>query len=634
MLSGSFICFVCKKETRCCPSNVKTKKYCSKHCMNIGRKTERVTYQCVQCNKTVEVTPGQLRSKWRKNKFCSKKCLGEFNKKFRDGDTTKSCSYCKRVLPLSEFRKRKYGYFYWCNACFLKKKEESIGSNPIQKYMFLVRYAEKNNLVMNIQFDDYKLIIQNGCHYCGGKLPRYGYGLDRKDPDEGYIKTNVVPCCSRCNTVKNNVISYDEMSKLGRIFHYNDELRKIKDDCASIVRPYSKDQVESLRSSFGLNYLPANYHSLKLRNLFKKESHIVAFGVVEGSQAIQCAKAGLKAIYLSGWQMAATGNTSESMYPDLSLYPYNSLPSLIRRINNSLSRSDQIDKLEDKFDIDYELPIVADAEAGFGGVLNVFELSRQLIEAGAAALHLEDQLSSAKRCGHLGGKVLIPIRKHINNLVAARLASDMLGVPLVIIARTDAYSAKYLVMDNYGEEERKHITNDRPTSDGFYEIKGSLEMAIERGIAYAPYADMIWCETSSPDLAEAKEFADAIRNKFPEKMLAYNLSPSFNWVEWALSNKGKGFTEKLASYGYKFQFITLAGYHSLCNSSFNFAKDFNENGIEALIRLQESELKAEKLGYTATKHQREVGVGYFDKVMETIGSSNVALVESTEKTQF
>jgi isocitrate lyase len=363
---------------------------------------------------------------------------------------------------------------------------------------------------------------------------------------------------------------------------------------------------------------------------------VIALGALTGNQAVQQVKAGLKAIYLSGWQVAADANLSGHMYPDQSLYPANSVPHVVKRINQALQRADQIDSVEGNHSKDWMMPIVADAEAGFGGPLNAYELMKAMIEAGAAGVHFEDQLSSEKKCGHLGGKVLIPGSQFIRNLKAARLAADVMGVPTVLIARTDANSAKLLTTD-IDEEDHKFITDEVRTAEGFYKITGGIEIAINRGLRYAPYADLIWCETSKPNLDEARQFAEAIHEKYPGKLLAYNCSPSFNWKKHLDDETISIFQKELGKMGYKFQFVTLAGFHALNHSMFNLASGYRDEGMTAYVDLQQREFAAESTGYTATKHQREVGTGYFDAVKDVITggkSSTLALTESTETEQF
>jgi isocitrate lyase len=403
-----------------------------------------------------------------------------------------------------------------------------------------------------------------------------------------------------------------------------------------ISRPYNIDQIRKLQGSFVEEHSLARLTAEKLWEKLNDKPYVHALGAVTGNQAMQMAKAKLPAIYCSGWQVAADNNDSMQMYPDQSLYAVNSVPNLVRKINNCFRRADQIQWMEvvagGKFTTDYWVPIVADCEAGFGGPLNAFELTKAMIEAGAAGVHFEDQLSSAKKCGHLGGKVLIPASHFIKTLVAARLAADVLNVPTIIVARTDADSAKLLTSD-IDEIDKPFILHGR-TSEGFYEITGGLEMAIARGLAYAPYADLLWCETSFPDLVEAKKFAEAIHDKYPGKILAYNCSPSFNWKKHLNEKQIFDFQRELGAMGYKFQFITLAGFHALNHSMFDLALEYNKRDMEAYVDLQEKEFDSQHDGYTATKHQREVGVGYFDLVAETIGSKLTALKESTETEQF
>lgn len=403
-----------------------------------------------------------------------------------------------------------------------------------------------------------------------------------------------------------------------------------------IERPYNIDQVRKLQGSFVEEHSLARLTSEKLWERLNDKPYVHALGAVTGNQAMQMAKAGLPAIYCSGWQVAADNNDSMQMYPDQSLYAVNSVPNLIRRINNCLKRADQIQWMEvyagGKFTTDYWVPIVADAEAGFGGPLNAFELTKAMIEAGVAGIHFEDQLSSAKKCGHLGGKVLIPASHFIKTLIAARLAADILNVPTVIIARTDADSAK-LITSDIDEIDKPFILHGR-TDEGFYNITGGVDMAIARGLIYAPYADLLWCETSHPGYEEAKLFAEGIHAKYPGKLLAYNCSPSFNWKKHLNEKQIYDFQKELGQIGYKFQFITLAGFHALNQSMFDLAIEYKTRDMEAYVDLQEKEFDLQYAGYTATKHQREVGVGYFDMVMETIGSKLTALKESTEAEQF
>lgn len=406
-----------------------------------------------------------------------------------------------------------------------------------------------------------------------------------------------------------------------------------QDRWLGIKRPYSNEQVVKLQGSFIEEYSLARRTSETLWRLLNEEPYVHALGAVTGNQALQMVKAGLKAIYLSGWQVAADNNDSYQMYPDQSLYAVNSAPLLVRKINNCLKRADQIEWSEKRAVVkDWFAPIIADCEAGFGGPLNAFELTKAMIEAGAAGIHFEDQLSSAKKCGHLGGKVLIPASHFTKTLVAARLAADVCNIPTVIIARTDADSAKLLTAD-IDELDKPFLLGTR-TSEGFYDITGGLQMAIARGLAYAPYADLLWCETSHPDIEEARTFAEAIHAAYPNKLLAYNCSPSFNWQKHLNERQIADFQKELGKMGYKFQFITLAGFHSLNQSMFDLAFEYNKRDMEAYVDLQTKEFDLQHSGYTATKHQREVGVGYFDLVAETIGSELTALNESTEKEQF
>ncbi|WP_026674469.1 isocitrate lyase [Alkalihalobacterium bogoriense] len=402
-----------------------------------------------------------------------------------------------------------------------------------------------------------------------------------------------------------------------------------------IERPYSADDVVRLRGSVQIEHTLARRGSEKLWNLINNEPYINALGALTGGQAVQQVKAGLKAIYLSGWQVAADANIAGQMYPDQSLYPANSVPQVVKRINNSLQRADQIQHMEGNGDVDYFAPIVADAEAGFGGQLNVFELMKGMIEGGASGVHFEDQLASEKKCGHLGGKVLIPTQTAIRNLVSARLAADVSGVPTVLIARTDADAAD-LITSDIDPVDAPFITGER-TAEGFYRTNAGIDQAIARGLAYAPYADLIWCETSKPSLEEAKQFADAIHAKFPGKMLAYNCSPSFNWEANLDKETIEKYQVELGKMGYKFQFVTLAGFHALNHSMFELARGYKERGMGAYSELQQAEFASEVNGYTATRHQREVGTGYFDEVAQVVSggtSSTTALKGSTEEAQF
>ncbi|MEI2457065.1 isocitrate lyase [Lysobacter firmicutimachus] len=404
---------------------------------------------------------------------------------------------------------------------------------------------------------------------------------------------------------------------------------------AGITRPYSAEDVVRLRGTVPVEHSIAKLGAAKLWNYLQTEDFINALGALTGNQAMQQVKAGLKAIYLSGWQVAADANIAGEMYPDQSLYPANSVPQVVRRINNTLLRADQIQCSEGSGEVDFLQPIVADAEAGFGGVLNAFELMKGMIEAGASGVHFEDQLASVKKCGHMGGKVLVPTREAVEKLVAARLASDVMGVPTLIVARTDAEAADLLTAD-IDPNDRPFTTGER-TVEGFYKTRNGLDQAISRGLAYAPYADLVWCETGKPDLAFARQFAEAIHAQFPGKLLAYNCSPSFNWKKNLDDATIAKFQKEIASYGYKFQFITLAGFHSLNYSMFNLAHGYARRQMSAFVELQEAEFAAAEKGFTAVKHQREVGTGYFDAVTQTIQggqSSTVALKGSTEEEQF
>jgi isocitrate lyase len=402
-----------------------------------------------------------------------------------------------------------------------------------------------------------------------------------------------------------------------------------------IARDYSADNVTRLRGSIDIQYTLAEMGAERLWALLHTEPFVAALGALTGNQAIQQVRAGLKAIYLSGWQVAADANLAGHMYPDQSLYPSNSVPQVVKRINQALQRADQIDHSEGKNDTHWFAPILADAEAGFGGCLNAFELMKLMIEAGAAGVHFEDQLASEKKCGHLGGKVLVPISQFIRTLSSARLAADVMGVPTVLLARTDAHSATLLTSD-VDERDRPFLTGER-TPEGFFVINGGIDYAIARAVAYAPYADLLWCETSTPDIDEARQFADGVHEQFPGKMLAYNCSPSFNWAQKLSAEEIANFRNELASLGYKFQFVTLAGFHALNFSMFELAREYAAEGMTAYSRLQQAELEAEKHGYTATKHQHEVGTGYFDEVMKVISNgeaSTTALAGSTEAAQF
>ena len=404
-----------------------------------------------------------------------------------------------------------------------------------------------------------------------------------------------------------------------------------------IVRPYAKADVERLRGSIQIEYTLADMGARRLWELLHAEPFVAALGALTGNQAVQMVRAGLKAIYLSGWQVAADANTAGQMYPDQSLYPVNSVPTVVRRINASLQRADQIEHAEGKHTgTHWFAPILADAEAGFGGPLNAYELMKGMIEAGAAGVHFEDQLASEKKCGHMGGKVLVPTSQFIRTLVAARLASDVCGVPTLLVARTDADSAK-LITSDVDERDREFITSSGRTPEGFFRLKSGVETAIARGLAYAPYADMVWCETSTPDLDQARRFAEGIHAKFPGKMLAYNCSPSFNWKKNLDDATIAKFQRELGAMGYKFQFVTLAGFHSLNFAMYELARKYKDRGMAAYSELQQAEFAAEAQGYSATRHQREVGTGYFDQVAEVISggrSTTLALEESTEAHQF
>lgn len=402
-----------------------------------------------------------------------------------------------------------------------------------------------------------------------------------------------------------------------------------------VQRPYTPEDVIKLRGSVVIEQTLARMGAERLWKLMHEEDYINALGALTGNQAMQQVKAGLKAIYLSGWQVAADANLSGHMYPDQSLYPANSVPQVVKRINQTLQRADQIQQAEGTGDTYWFAPIVADMEAGFGGNLNVFELTKAMIEAGAGGVHLEDQLSSEKKCGHLGGKVLLPTQTAVKNLISARLAADVMGVPTVIIARTDANAAN-LITSDVDPYDHQFITGER-TPEGFFRTNDGLDQAIARGLAYAPYADLIWCETSEPNLDEARRFAEAIHEKFPGKLLAYNCSPSFNWKKKLDDETIETFQQELGKMGYKFQFVTLAGFHSLNYGMFELARGYKARGMGAYSELQQAEFDAEENGYTATRHQREVGTGYFDEVSMVISggtSSTTALSGSTEAEQF
>jgi isocitrate lyase len=402
-----------------------------------------------------------------------------------------------------------------------------------------------------------------------------------------------------------------------------------------ITRPYSPDDVLRLRGSIPIEYTLARRGAERLWHLLQAEPYVATLGALTGNQAVQQVKAGLQAIYLSGWQVAADANLAGQMYPDQSLYPANSVPAVVRRINQALQRADQIDHAEGRNGTYWFAPIVADGEAGFGGPLNVFELTKAMIEAGAAGVHYEDQLASEKKCGHMGGKVLIPTMHAVRHLVAARLAADVLGVPTVLLARTDANAATLLTSD-IDPRDAPFLTGER-TAEGFYRIRNGLDSAIARGLAYAPYADLLWCETAEPSLSEARRFAEAIHAEYPGKLLAYNCSPSFNWQKKLDAGTIARFQRELGAMGYRFQFVTLAGFHALNHSMFTLARGYRDRGMAAYSELQQAEFAAEAAGYTATKHQREVGAGYFDEVAQVIAggeSSTTALAGSTEREQF
>jgi isocitrate lyase len=410
------------------------------------------------------------------------------------------------------------------------------------------------------------------------------------------------------------------------------ELKAVGD---GILRPYTAADVDRLRGTVRVEHTLARLGAARLWELLGSRDYVRALGALTGNQAVQMVRGGLEAIYVSGWQVAADANSAGMTYPDQSLYPVDSVPRVVRRINQALLRADQIEHAEGGVKHHWLAPLVADAEAGFGGPLNAFELMKGMIEAGAAGVHFEDQLSSEKKCGHLGGKVLVPTGHFIRTLVAARLAADVMDVPTIVIARTDADSARLLTSD-VDPRDGAFCTGER-TPEGFFRITGGIEMAIARGLAYAPYADLIWCETSTPDLAEARTFAEGIHAKFPGKRLAYNCSPSFNWKKHLDDATIASFQRELGAMGYKFQFVTLAGFHVLNHATFELARGYRAHGMAAYSRLQQAEFSAESTGYTATKHQREVGTGYFDEVAQVISSgtsSTIALKESTETAQF
>jgi len=426
------------------------------------------------------------------------------------------------------------------------------------------------------------------------------------------------------------------MSSNGKTTNRNGKMNWESDPrWTGIARPYTPADVESLRGSMRIEHTLARHGAETLWQLLQTEPYVAALGALTGNQAIQQVRAGLKAIYVSGWQVAADANNAGEMYPDQSLYPSDSVPALVRKINRALQRADQVHHSEGKNGVNWFAPLIADAEAGFGGNLNAFELMKSMIEAGAACVHFEDQLSSAKKCGHLGGKVLVPTSEAIQKLVAARLAADVMDVPTLVLARTDANSAHLLTSD-IDPRDRAFLTGER-TGEGFYCIRGGLDSAIARAIAYAPYADLMWCETSEPNLEEARRFADAVHEKYPGKMLAYNCSPSFNWKKKLDEATIARFQKELAAMGYKFQFVTLAGFHSLNLSMFDLAQGYKETGMQAYSQLQQREFSCEPMGYEGAKHQRFVGTGYFDLVAKVVAggvSSTTALEGSTEAEQF
>jgi isocitrate lyase len=403
-----------------------------------------------------------------------------------------------------------------------------------------------------------------------------------------------------------------------------------------IVRNYAHADVVRLRGSYHVEHSIARLGAERLWELLQTEDYVAALGALTGNQAVQQVRAGLKAVYLSGWQVAADANTAGQMYPDQSLYPVDSVPSVVKKINAALLRADQIDTAEGRQDRYWLAPILADAEAGFGGPLNAYELMKSMIEAGAAGVHFEDQLASEKKCGHMGGKVLVPTSQFIRTLTAARLAADVMDVPTIVVARTDADSAK-LITSDIDERDRPFIVDGERTKEGFFRLKSGIETAIARGLAYAPFADMVWCETSTPDIAQAKKFAEGIHKKFPGKLLAYNCSPSFNWKKNLDESAIAKFQRELGAMGYKFQFVTLAGFHALNFAMYELARGYKERGMAAYSELQQAEFGAESHGYSATRHQREVGTGYFDQVAEVISggeASTLALEDSTEAAQF
>jgi isocitrate lyase len=444
------------------------------------------------------------------------------------------------------------------------------------------------------------------------------------------------PRCSQNARVRpgaSEITTATEVQLNGQVETLEREWRSTRWD--GTERPFGSAEVLALRGSVLIEHTLARLGAERLWRQLRDEPYVHALGALSGGQAVQMVRAGLRAIYLSGWQVAADGNLAGDVYPDQSLYPANSVPAMVRRLNNALRRADQIEWAEERQSIDWLVPIVADAEAGFGGALNAFELMKAMIEAGAAGVHFEDQLASEKKCGHLGGKVLVPTGQFIRTLNAARLAADVMGVPTVLIARTDALSAR-LLTSAVDERDAEFVTGER-TLEGFYRVRDGLEPTIARGLAYAPYADLLWFETSTPDLGEAREFAQAIHAEFPEQLLAYNCSPSFNWKRSLDDEEIAVFQDELGELGYRFQFVTLAGFHSLNASMFELARGYADSGMAAYVRLQEREFELEAEGYTATRHQREVGAGYFDLVSSAVSggeSSTLALAGSTEEAQF
>jgi isocitrate lyase len=430
----------------------------------------------------------------------------------------------------------------------------------------------------------------------------------------------------RNGDVKRSLVPVEEIFALQQDWRSNPRWR-------GLTRNYTAEKVLLLRGRVKIEHTIADRMSRKLWCLLNTEPYVNALGALTGNQAVQMVQAGLKAIYLSGWQVAADNNLSASMYPDQSLYPSNSVPLVVRRINKALQRADQIQWLRGDDTCDMWAPIVADAEAGFGGALNAYELMLQMVEEGAAGVHFEDQLASAKKCGHMGGKVLVPAFEFIQKLTAARLAADVAGVPIVLVARTDADSAKLLTSD-FDARDQPFLTGER-TEEGFFRIRSGIELAIARGLAYAPYADLVWCETSTPDLPYARKFAEAIKRVYPDKLLAYNCSPSFNWREKLDDGTIARFQNELSAMGYKFQFVTLAGFHALNLSMWELARQYKERQMGAYVELQEREFAAELDGYSAVKHQSYVGAGYFDEITRICGAaSTLALKDSTEEAQF